>query len=878
VLHKSLHSLRFWLAPSLLFAAIIPAIPQTSSSNAGQEPVLKTEVRVVMVDVVVSGRKGKAVPDLRREDFQVFEDGRPQTMSFFEEHKVVPSAPSNRVALPPGVFSNVQQVQSSDALNVLLLDWLNTQSQDRPYAQAQIVEYLRQMPTGVPTAVFVLDSQLQLVKGFTANPSVLLAALDPQNSRQGQNASHLLTSAAQNAAEQQMVDMMAIMQAAPAAIQAVRDEQSQTSTSNTSKRISITLQAMQDLARYVSGLPGRKNVIWFSSAFPIDLFPRNDVPHEYGQQLKRTIDLLAQSRVSVYPVSATGLNNDFSPAMQPQPGNQGFAGMNGGGISNEIAMETLAKGTGGKAFYNTNGIGSALTQAVDLGSHYYTLTYTPLNGNMDGKFRNIEVKVRKRGYKVACRQGYYAIDSGGMQPDKSAPGDMLGRLVRFGMPDITQIPYTVHVTTINLLPSSHDRAFGPNNPVRRYLLDFSVPLEGLSVNYSPDGAYRDALTVLIATYDFEGKLLSVSTHKVDVTLQLADYAQARQQGLQLHDEIDVPQGDIYLRTGLSDLNSSNVGTLSILMNKSAADANVPAILPTTSSAERVPLSPMKVPSTTPEHPVESTLSNPTPLTPAHDITAVPLGPGDPSEAPVAGPPCKIEEVLPKLAKNAREFVEDMNHFTATELLERERLDRNGNAHVLARMQSDYVVAIENQRDGYTVSEYRKAPQGAQQFAGGITANGTPALALIFHSTHWEEFDMSCGNLVNLRGHHAWQIHFRQRKDRPATIATFRDGPREFPMLLSGTAWVDSSNYHLVHLDADLLQPISEEKLTFLHHSIDYDAVPFSARHTTLWLPKLADVTAEFNGQRLREKRSYSDFTLFAVETGQKIAAPKQPPQ
>jgi VWFA-related protein len=867
------------LAPSLLFVAIIPAVSQTSSSNAGQGPVLKTEVRVVLVDIVVSGKKGKAVPNLRREDFQIFEDGRPQTTSFFEEHKVVPSTSSNTETPSPSVYGNVQQVQSSDTLNVLLLDWLNTQPRDRPFAQAQIADYLRRMPTGTPTAAFVLDSQLQMVKGFSADPAVLLAALDPQKSRPGQTVSPLLASAARNAAERQMVDMMAVMQAAPAAIQAVRDEQSQTNTSNTSKRIGITLQAMQDLARYLSGLPGRKNVIWFSSAFPIDLFPRNDVPREYGQQLKRTIDLLAQSRVSVYPVSATGLNNDSSPEMRRQPGSPGFADMNGGGVSNNIAMETLARGTGGKAFYNTNGIGSALTQAVDLGSHYYTLTYTPLNDRMDGKFRKIEVKVGKRGYKVACRQGYYAIDSSQSHPDQSAPGDMLVRLVRFGMPDIAQIPYTIHLTTINLPPSSRDGSFGPNTPVRRYLLDYSIPLAGLSVNYSPDGAYRDSLSMLIAVYDLEGKLLSVNRRKVDVTLPLADYARARQQGLQLHDEIDAPPGDIYLRTGISDLNSSSIGTLGIAMSKSAADA---AMLPppaASSSAERASSTPGEVPSGVPERPVESALSNPAPRTPAHDVTAVPLDPADPYEAPVVGPPCKIEEVLPKLAKNAREFVEDMNHFTATELLERDRLDRDGKAHVLARTRSNYVVSIESLRNGsYMVSEYRKAVQGPEHFPGALTAEGTPALALIFHSRHWEEFDMSCGNLVNLRGHDAWEIHFRQRKDRPATIATFAEGHRDYPMLLSGTAWVNSSNYHLVHLDADLLQPISEAKLTFLHQSIEYGAVPFSARHTTLWLPKTADVTAEFNGQRLRERRSYTDFTLFAVETGQKIAAPTQPPQ
>jgi VWFA-related protein len=767
-----------------------------------------------------------------------------------------------------------------------LLDWLNTQPQDRRFAQSQIAEYLRRIPPGTPTAAFVLGSRLHMVKSFTSDTSALLAALaSEKDSINNSNSSSLLASATQDAAERQMVDMMSIMQTAQAGIEAVREEQSETRTSNTSRRISITLQAMQELARYLSGLPGRKNVIWFSSAFPVNLFPDHDVPRQYAQQLKHTADLLAQSRVAVYPVSTTGLNSGFSPEMGPpsqsRAGNVDFDGANGGGVSNQIAMEELAQGTGGKAFYNTNGIADALSHAVALGSQYYTLTYTPLNAKLDGRFRKIDVKVRKRGYKVACRRGYYALDSNSDVPTNGgSPASMLAHFVSFGTPDIAQIPFNARVTTTNLPPSPRASGrFAPNTPLRRYLVDFSVPLAGLSIQASAEGVYRDSLSMLVAAYDLEGKLLNVTGRKVYIALQLADYARARQEGLQLHEEIDAPLGSLFLRTGIMELSSSNVGTLSIPMSENDAVAATAPSPPARASDEHRESESANRPAA-PESPAESSPLAPGPASAGISSKVdIPKEAGDASRAPIVGPPCQIGDVLPKVANHMKEFVEDMNHFTATETSELEFLDRKGNPHLEARTHSDYVVDIQNAGDGnYTVSEYRDIPRSVKRLAGGLKAEGTAALAMIFHPMHLEEFAMTCGNLVNLHGNDVWEIHFRQRMNRTATIANFQVGQQYYPLLLRGTAWFDSSNDHLIHLETDLMQSIPEAKLDLLHQSVDYGPIPFPAHRTTLWLPKKAEITVEFQGKRLRERRSYSDFRLFSVNTGEKIEAPKQLPQ
>lgn len=849
----------------------VNARPQSPPATPAQGPVLKSEVRVVLVDVVVTQKKDQPVPGLRREDFQIFEDGKPQTISFFEEHSGTPPPPSKAPPPPPNVFSNAQSTAPPDSVNVLLLDWLNTQPQDRPFAQKQIADYIHHMPAGTSMAAFVLGSHLQMVSGFNSNSADLLAMLDREKSGASRHSSSLLASNSMNAAETQMVEMMRIMQVAEAGIEAAQAEQADNNADITSKRVGITLQAMQELARFLSGLPGRKNVMWFSSAFPINLFPsRGTVPHQYGQELKKTADLLADSRVSIYPVSAAGLSQGFSVDMQPQTQaqNAGMSGMDE--VSNQVSMDTLAKDTGGRAFYNTNGIADALAHAVEVGAHYYTLTYSPVNNVMDGKFRKIEVKVTHRGYKLAHRQGYYASDANAGPTDTHSSSDALARIVRFGMPDIAQIPYSVRISAEHVDPASAaGSGASAKAPATHFTLHFSVPLANLSVESTPDGTYRDLITVLIAAYDFEGKLLNASERKYPISMDLGAYARARQEGLQLLGEIEVPRSELVLRTGISEVNSTNMGTLAIPLNQSAIESALAAAPP----AAREP-SPESAEHAAPAAPPAAS-SQPAPA--EADIPA-PADPSIPTLVRLTGPSCQLEDVLPKVAKHVKELVENMNEFTATEQLLRERMDLDGKHPEHEHSSSDYVVTIQNLGGGnYTVSEFRNDVHSDHHMVGGLSASGGPALALIFHPAHLEEFDMTCGSLVKLDGHTAWEVHFSQRKDRAAQISTFQDGHSQYAILLTGTAWIDSTKYQLLRMETSLLQPIPEAKLDVLYQSVDYAPVTFAARNTTLWLPHSVDVTAKFRGTRYHDQHTFADYKLFAVDTGQKISAPKEAP-
>jgi len=175
-------------------------------------------------------------------------------------------------------------------------------------------------------------------------------------------------------------------------------------------RVVMTLQAFQALARYLSQFPGRKNVMWVSGSFPLGFFPETNprvVPRkEYRREIRQTADLLTADQVAVYPISATGLTGEEATQSDNygRPIHDGYSDRAFG----QIAMETLARDTGGRAFYSTSDLSNAMTEAISSGLHYYTLTYTPTNTKMDGKYRRIEVKGINGSYKLAYRRGYYA--------------------------------------------------------------------------------------------------------------------------------------------------------------------------------------------------------------------------------------------------------------------------------------------------------------------------------------------------------------------------------------------------------------------------------------------------------------------------------------
>jgi VWFA-related protein len=550
-----------------LLAAVVAGFEAQGqvSGPGGQKEAIKSEVQIVLVDVVVTDGNQRPVTGLRKDDFQVVEDGRPQTISFFDEHT---GGTVSAVALPPtppGVYTNYPTIKTTDSINVLLLDSLNTQAADQTFVRPQMVKYLQAAlaaPTGARVAIFTLGSKLRMVQGFTADSAGLLTALmDPKSGTQAKFESQL-ASPGRKYSEQ----LMCMGIRSPAGKQACQELLAEEEASRSGDRVAMTLQAFQALARYLSQFPGRKNVMWVSGSFPLSFFPETNLRgahrKEYRSEIRQTADLLTADQVAVYPISARALvaEEATSPDNYGRPVHDGYSGR----AFDQIAMETLARDTGGRPFYNTNDLSNAMTEAINNGAHYYTLTYTPTNTKRDGRYRRIEVKATNGSYKLAYRRGYYAEDAKfAPAGDHQRKSDALVPLMAFGMPDFAQVLFKMQL--VKTKPGSDGTRAGSNTelkgPLVRYSLDFAVSAQDLTLENSADGVRHGNIEVMMVAYAPDGALLNSFRKRSEIVLEPKAYLEVRQVGLQMHREIDVPEGEVLLRTGIYDLNSGKAGTL-----------------------------------------------------------------------------------------------------------------------------------------------------------------------------------------------------------------------------------------------------------------------------------------------------------------------------
>jgi VWFA-related protein len=544
-------------------------------ARQAQQPTIKSDVRIVLVDVVVTGAKGAPAGGLKKEDFRVSEDGKAQTVSFFEEHTDGKVTPVKLPDMPPDVFTNYPTVKTTDSVNVLLLDSLNTQAIDQTYVRPQIEKYMEAAiasPSGARLAIFTLAQRLQMIRGFTADASKSLEAMEDPKSHTDAKFEPQLASPARKSAEAGLC-----RQRSPMGLEACKAYLAQLNDDRATDRIGMTLQAFQALARYLAPIPGRKNIMWVAGSFPVHFFPdtgkRGQFKNPYPDEVRQTADLLTADQVAVYPISATGVGGEsYSQATNGDPN----ANRTGKAVEddeadrsfNQIAMELLARDTGGHAFYNTNGLSEAMEQAVEEGSHFYSLAYVPSNPKMDGRYRKIDLEVTGD-YKLAYRHGYYAenakfpVTEAGLKKN-----DALLPLMGFGMPDFAQVLYKVRVAKVAADAASPAKEL--KAPTVRYGLDFAITPADLHLELGPDGIRRGNIEVMLVAYDADGAIVNVFRKKSEIVLNPQMYAEVMRIGLQMHREMDVPENTAYLRTGLMDLDTGKLGSLTVEMRSKVA--------------------------------------------------------------------------------------------------------------------------------------------------------------------------------------------------------------------------------------------------------------------------------------------------------------------
>ena len=240
--------------------------------------------------------------------------------------------------------------------------------------------------------------------------------------------------------------------------------------------------------------------------------------------------------------------------------------------------------------------------------------------------------------------------------------------------------------------------------------------------------------------------------------------------------------------------------------------------------------------------------------------------------------CARDEVLKNAGERVREFIGNVNRFTATETIQYETINRWGLASSPEKFKFDYLVSIEEGRpESLNVDEFRSSAYYANEFPDGIIARGLPELLLIFHPYSAGKYEMTCEGLARWNGGLAWQMHFRQRSDRPSVTRSYRlgeNGP-SYPAALKGRAWIAADSYQIVRLEIDLVHPMPEIRLVADHTVVEYGPINFRKRAVQLWLPQTAEFYYDWRGHRGHRVHRFSNYLLFSVDDEQRISAPNR---
>ena len=242
-----------------------------------------------------------------------------------------------------------------------------------------------------------------------------------------------------------------------------------------------------------------------------------------------------------------------------------------------------------------------------------------------------------------------------------------------------------------------------------------------------------------------------------------------------------------------------------------------------------------------------------------------------------GVACALDEVVQKAGKRVEEFLKNVDRFAASESLKHESINKWGVTELRETRRFDYVVSIEQYRPGYfDVIEYRSNKYAPVEFPEGVETRGLPSMALIFHPNSAGNFAMSCEGLGQWNGTPAWQVHFRQRPDRPNTVRAYKigaEGP-SYRVALRGRAWIAADSYQIVRIETDLVSALPEIRLFVDHTVVEYGPVRFKDRDVEMWLPQSAEVYSDWRGKRMHRRHSFSNYMLFSVDEKQHISEPQ----
>jgi VWFA-related protein len=527
-------------------------------NSASDEPRVefRTQSVLIQVPVVVTDKSGKHLHGLNKEDFTVLENGKPVVVSAFEE-LAASNAPITAPRMEAGQFRNLR-LEGPQPRNVVViaLDTVNTPFLDQAYGRKELIKFLaKNVDSGEVLALMLITSHgLKIVQGLTGDPDHLARALKKASVEISQLET-LSTEAQADAVTGEMPQTVFSPGADPlAAIDSfVEYGDSVEAQFRQANAIETTMNAFLGISWSLSGIPGRKSLIWATGGFPFSMNSPDTVPGGRLSLLyERTMLALNEAEISVYPVDIRGLTSN---SMFSEGGRSGS--VSGAGASRQLTnrmwlqqskfdtLNDFADMTGGRAFYNTNDVAGSFRRAADDGSSYYMLGYYLDTHNNKSGWRKLQVKVAERDVEVRARTGFFVTNST-MNPMLSRDIDMSNAL--HSPIEGTGVPMTVEWVTVASVGDKKKAVFLAHMPAG-------------SLTFDPAG--RDQLNFDFAAlaYDKNGKEAGQAAERFTKPVPPEQLATVHENGVGFQNSLQLAPGTYTVRFVVRDNVTGKVGSV-----------------------------------------------------------------------------------------------------------------------------------------------------------------------------------------------------------------------------------------------------------------------------------------------------------------------------
>ena len=510
----------------------------------------RSSVEYVEVDVIATSPQGEFVRDLTKDDFQITEDGKRQSIASFAlvdipiEKTVRPLFTGQ--AIDPDVSTNEHPFEGR--IYVMVMDDLHTRPTSLARTKAAARQFIEQR-LGANDLMAVLhtagpDSASQ---DFTGNRRLLLAAVD-------KTSPHGLESGVSLQNDMAQLTAGAPLMGAPVLSSAATSQDSQRAGNAVG-----SLRTLRDVAAWFTKVRGRrKSILFVSEGLDYDtdnIMARADQPGSQASTviaaMREAIDAAMRANVGIYGIDPRGVTgiDDIDIMYANGPGDPDIGQ---GALAKEMRLQNdslfaLSEETGGAAVVNRNNIASAFDQIVRDNSSYYVLGYAPPTDKRDGRFHKIEVRVNRPGVTTRARQGYVSAKGKAPAPPKLDPNGPPRELS-----DALESP----LPTSGLTMAASAAPFKGAAPNASVLV--SAELRGRDLNLVPN----DVVELSFVAVDVKGKAKDGTDNKITMSSLRPDTkSRIEASGFRVFNRIALPPGRYQMRIGAHDDGAGSMGSV-----------------------------------------------------------------------------------------------------------------------------------------------------------------------------------------------------------------------------------------------------------------------------------------------------------------------------